>query len=81
MEKRATFIIFQDFDHSYRWRLRSGEGATIASSESGHREKARCAQEMEHWRLKYPDVLVRDTTLWDFDKQPLSQWLASQHAV
>ncbi len=80
MEKRAKFIIYQDFDGGYRWRLRSAEGATIASSERGHHAKANCAQEMERCKLEYPDVLVRDATVRGFEKQLLSQWLASQTA-
>ena len=79
MEKKtAKFIVYQDFDGGYRWRLRSAEGATIASSGHGHHAKARCAQEMERCKLEYSDVLVRDATVRGFEKQPLSQWLASQ---
>jgi uncharacterized protein YegP (UPF0339 family) len=68
LEKTAKFIIYKDFDGRYRWRLRSGEGATMASSEGGHHEKSWCAQEMEHWKLEYPDVPVRDATFWSFDE-------------
>lgn len=78
MEKKAKFIIFQDFDRGYRWRLRSDEGATIASSASGHREKSGCAREIDRCKLEYPDVLVRDATVQGSEKQPLSRWLASQ---
>ena len=81
MERTAKFIIYQDFDGGYRWRLRSGEGATIASCERGHPEKSGCAQEMEHWTLEYPDVLVRDATVRGFEKQLLSHWLASQSSL
>ncbi len=77
MEKTAKFIIYQDFDGGYRWRLRSGEGATIASCERGHPEKSGCAQEMEHWRLEYPGAPVRDATVRAYGKQLLSDWLAS----
>jgi len=80
LEKTAKFIVYQDFDGGYRWRLRSAEGATIASSECGHRAKVRCAQEMERCKLEYSDVLVRDATIRGFEKQLLSQWLASQTA-
>jgi uncharacterized protein YegP (UPF0339 family) len=78
LEKTAKFIIYQDFDREYRWRLRSSEGATIAFSEWGHHEKSGCAQEIDQWKLEYPDVLVRDATVRGFEKLPLSQWLASQ---
>jgi uncharacterized protein YegP (UPF0339 family) len=78
LEKTAKFIIYQDFDRKYRWRLRSGKGATIASSESGHHEKSWCAQEMEHWKREYPDVPVRDATVRSFKKQLPSHRLASQ---
>lgn len=78
MAKSAKFIIYQDFDRAYRWRLRSDEGVTIASSESGHSERSECAQEMEDWRLEYPNVLVRDATVRSFEKQTLSQWLTSE---
>ena len=77
MEKTAKFIVYQDFDGGYRWRLRSSDGATIASSERGHHAKASCAQEMERCKLEYSDVLVRDATVRGFEKQLLSQWLAS----
>jgi uncharacterized protein YegP (UPF0339 family) len=77
-KKTAKFIIYQDFDGGYRWRLRSAEGATIASSGRGHHAKARCAQEMERCKFEYSDVLVRDATVRGFEKQLLSQWLASQ---
>jgi uncharacterized protein YegP (UPF0339 family) len=66
VEKAAKFIIYQDLGGRYRWRLRSGEGATIASSINGHHAKAGCTQEMEHWRLEYPDVPVRDATVQSF---------------
>lgn len=78
MAKMAKFIVYQDFDRAYRWRLRSDDGVTIASSESGHDERSGCAQEMEHWKLEYPNVLVRDATVRSFEKQTLSQWLTSQ---
>ena len=78
LEKTAKCIIYQDFAHEYRWRLRSSEGATIAFSEWGHHEKSGCAQEIDQWKLEYPDALVRDATVLGFVKQPLSQWLASQ---
>jgi uncharacterized protein YegP (UPF0339 family) len=78
LEKTAKFIIYQDFDGGYRWRLRSAEGATAASSERGHHAKAGCAQEMERCKLEYSDVLVRDATIRGFEKQLLPQWLASQ---
>jgi uncharacterized protein YegP (UPF0339 family) len=78
VEKSATFVIYQDIDRTYRWSLRSSEGSRIASSKSGHRKKSECAKEMEHLRLQWPNVLVRDATLWSSDKQPFSQWLALQ---
>ena len=78
MEKTAKCIIYQDFALQYRWRLRSGEGATMAFAECGHHEKSGCAQELELWGLEYPDALVRDATVRGFEKQPLSNWLASQ---
>jgi hypothetical protein len=53
--------------------LRSGEGATIASSERGHREKSGCTQEMAHWRLEYPDVAIRDATVRSFEKHLRAQ--------
>jgi uncharacterized protein YegP (UPF0339 family) len=73
LEKTSKFIIYHDFGGRYRWRLRSGDGATIASSESGHREKFGCLQEMEHCKREYPDVPVRDATFPSFNKRPLSE--------
>jgi uncharacterized protein YegP (UPF0339 family) len=78
LEKTAKCIIYQDFAREYRWRLRSNEGATIAFSEGGHYQKAKCTQELEQWELVYPDALVRDATVRGFEKQALSEWLASQ---
>ncbi len=78
LEKTAKCIIYQDFAGEYRWRLRSSEDTTIAFSERGHYEKAGCTQELELWELEYPDALVRDATVRGFEKQLLSQWLASQ---
>jgi uncharacterized protein YegP (UPF0339 family) len=78
LEKTARCIIYQDFDRQYRWRLRSSEGATIAFSGRGHYEKSGCVQELEQRSLEYPDVLVRDATVRAFEKQLLSEWLASQ---
>jgi uncharacterized protein YegP (UPF0339 family) len=73
LEQTAKFIIYQDFDGGYRWRLRSGEGATIAASERGHREKSGCTQEMAHWKLEYPDVAIRDATVRSFEKHLRAQ--------
>jgi uncharacterized protein YegP (UPF0339 family) len=77
LEKTAKFIIYQDFDGGYRWRLRSAEGATVTSSERGHSTKVGCAQEMVRCKLEHSDVLVRDATVRSFEKQLLSQWLAA----
>jgi uncharacterized protein YegP (UPF0339 family) len=78
LEKTIKFIIYQDFDREYRWRLSSSEGATVAFSERGHHEKYECAHEIEQWELEYPDALVRDATVRGCGKQLLSDWLASQ---
>jgi uncharacterized protein YegP (UPF0339 family) len=69
LEQAAKFIIYQGFDGGYRWRLRSLAGQTIAASEIGHHEKSECAQELEHWRLEYPDVSVRDATVRSPERQ------------
>jgi uncharacterized protein YegP (UPF0339 family) len=63
LEKAAKFIIYRGLDGGYRWRLRSLAGGTIATSEIGHHERAGCEQEMERWRLMYPDASVRDATV------------------
>jgi uncharacterized protein YegP (UPF0339 family) len=63
LAKAAKFIIYRGLDGEYRWRLRSLAGGTIATSEIGHHEKAGCEQEMERWRLQYPDTPVRDATV------------------
>jgi uncharacterized protein YegP (UPF0339 family) len=74
----ATFIIYQDFDGGYRWRLRSGEGATMASGSRGHHDKLGCARDIEYRNPEVAEALVRDATVWGLEKQPLSVWLASQ---
>jgi uncharacterized protein YegP (UPF0339 family) len=71
LEKAAKFVIYRSLDGGYRWRLRSLAGATIAASEIGHHEKARCEQELERWRPAYPGIPVRDATVRSFKKQ---QW-------
>ena len=76
--ERATFIIYQDFDGRYRWRLRSGEGATLASGVHGHHDKLGCARDIEYRNPEVGEALVRDATVWGLEKQPLSVWLASQ---
>ncbi len=78
LQKISKLIIYQDFARAYRWRLRSGERGTIASSERGHREKSGCAHELEEMVLEYPEILVRDATVRSSQRQPLSEWLASQ---
>jgi uncharacterized protein YegP (UPF0339 family) len=62
LERKAKFIVYRDVAGGYRWRLRSGDGATIAASGGGHPEKAACEQEMERWALEYPDATVRDAS-------------------
>ena len=62
MERTPKFVVYRDFESRYRWRLRSGQGATIAASASGHRGKAACEREMEPWTVEYPDASVRDAT-------------------
>jgi uncharacterized protein YegP (UPF0339 family) len=62
LERTPRFVVYRDFESRYRWRLRSSQGATIALSASGHREKAACEQEMEPWTVDYPDASVRDAT-------------------
>ncbi len=78
LETTARCIIYQDFAHEYRWRLRSSDGATISLSERGYYEKSGCARELEQLGLEYPDAFVRDATVRGFEEQLLSQWLASQ---
>ena len=78
--ERATFIIYQDFDGGYRWRLRSGQGATIASGARGHHDKSGCARDIEYRNPEFGEALVRDATVWGLEKQPLSVWLASQNS-
>lgn len=67
MEKATKFLIYCDFDGGYRWRLRSLTGMTIAASETGHQQKSGCEQELERWRLEYPDVPIRDATIRNFE--------------
>ncbi len=79
MEKTATFIVYRDLGGGYRWRLRSGEGATVASGLRGHPHKSGCAREMGQRALEVGDALVRDATVRGFERQPLSRWLAAQN--
>jgi uncharacterized protein YegP (UPF0339 family) len=69
LEKAAKFIMYRDFRGVYRWRLRSLAGETIAVAAMGHYEKSECTQELEHWRLEYPDVPIRDATVWSPERQ------------
>jgi uncharacterized protein YegP (UPF0339 family) len=78
--ERATFIIYQDFDGGYRWRLRSGAGATMASGVRGHHDKLGCARDIAYRNAEFGEALVRDATVWGLEKQPLSVWLASQYS-
>jgi hypothetical protein len=78
LKKTATFIVYRDLGGGYRWRLRSGEGATAASSLRRHHDKFGCAREMGQLALEAGDALVRDATVRGFEKQPLSRWLAAQ---
>ena len=78
--ERATFIIYQDFEGGYRWRLRSGEGATMASGVRGYQDKSECAWDIEYRNPEGGEALVRDATVWGLEKQPLSVWLASQNS-
>jgi uncharacterized protein YegP (UPF0339 family) len=78
--ERATFIIYQDFDGGYRWRLRSGEGPTMAAGVCGYHDKSGCAQDIEYRNPDVVEALVRDATVWGLEKQPLSVWLASQNS-
>ncbi|CAA9436885.1 MAG: hypothetical protein AVDCRST_MAG03-3676 [uncultured Rubrobacteraceae bacterium] len=58
----AKFVIYQDFNGGYRWRLRSRTGQTMASSVKGHNEKRQCEEELGRRRLGCPGVPVRDAT-------------------
>ena len=78
LKKMATFIVYWDLGGGYRWRLRSGEGATVASGLRGHHDKFGCAREMGQRALEVGDALVRDATVRGFKRQPLSRWLAAQ---
>ena len=78
--ERATFIIYKDFDGGYRWRLRSGEGATMAMGVRAHHDKSGCVREIEYRNPEVGEALVRDATVWGLEKQPLSVWLASQNS-
>jgi uncharacterized protein YegP (UPF0339 family) len=69
VEQAAKFIIYRGFDGGYRWRLRSLAGETIAASKIGYHEKSECAQELECWRLEYPDAAIRDATVRSPERQ------------
>jgi uncharacterized protein YegP (UPF0339 family) len=55
------FVIFRDLKDGYRWRLSSASGQTVERSESGHRHKGECAQEVFHLKDdQYPKAKVLD---------------------
>ena len=63
-EGTPKFIVFRDLSNSYRWRLRSATGETLAASQAGYADKPTCEQEVR--RLKsdsYPGAQVRDLTV------------------
>jgi uncharacterized protein YegP (UPF0339 family) len=64
----AKFVIYQDLNGGYRWRLRSLTGETIATSTKGHHEKHECEEELGHRRLGCPGVPVRDATARDLGR-------------
>ena|SRR5687767_10833779 len=43
----ATFEVYQDKSGEYRWRLKSSNGQTIASSGEGYSEKRSCMAAIE----------------------------------
>lgn len=56
-------FIYRDFQGGYRWSLRSLVGETMITSARGHREKVKHKKELEHQRLEYPGVPVRNATV------------------
>lgn len=78
LEQTPRFVVFRDFGGRYWWRLRSGEGTTIATSASGHATRLGCAREMGRWKREYPEAPVRDATERGSGGTPLHRWLASR---
>jgi uncharacterized protein YegP (UPF0339 family) len=58
------FVVFRDVMDGYRWRLRSGMGETVETSEGGHPHKDACVQEVQSLiDARYPRARVRDATI------------------
>jgi uncharacterized protein YegP (UPF0339 family) len=46
-ESSATFEVYQDKGGEYRWRLKAGNGQTIATSGEGYSQKSSCLSAIE----------------------------------
>ena len=63
-EDGPKFMVFRDLANNYRWRLRSAESETLATSVSGYAEKAACEQDVRRLKAdKYPDAEVLDVSI------------------
>ncbi len=58
----GKFVLYRDVEDSYRWRLRSPTGETLAASPSGHPEKSDCEDEVRAAMAARPGAGLRDAT-------------------
>ena len=58
------FIVFQDLDGGFRWRLRSATLETLAWSEWVYSERKPCVQEVRRVKAElYPEADILDLTI------------------
>lgn len=58
----AKFEIYKDGKGEFRWRLKSGNGQTIATGGEGYASKAGCQNGIQAVKRDAPDADVDDTS-------------------
>ena len=61
-KRTLTFEIYKDRQDEFRWRLKAGNGAIIATSGEGYKAKADCEHAIELVKEGAPKAKVEDTT-------------------
>lgn len=62
-DKKMTFEVYADSKNEYRWRLKDGDGANVATSGQGYGKKADCMKMVENFKAdisKYDFELYED---------------------